>query len=139
MAPKQPTRPAQPAGAAVETKSPTRPPEPSPAPVKREAQPAKPVSVHIHNSAVLELPSQPAGSNANPDRKPARQIEPNMRAMIDAAVKAGNITKCPPRTFAFDAAEPGQSWRKTGARKSGSKPRKGLLTSDRKPIEEDGE
>lgn len=44
-----------------------------------------------------------------------KTIDPALRAMIDEAVAAGKVTRCPPRTYALDASDPsGRAWKRTG-------------------------
>lgn len=58
------------------------------------------------------LPAEP-----KEDNPPAaiKAVDPATRAMIDEAVNAGRVTKCPPRTFAIDANDPaGVTWKRVG-------------------------
>lgn len=58
------------------------------------------------------LPAEP-----KEDNPPAaiKAVDPATRAMIDEAVNAGRVTKCPPRTYAIDANDPdGAAWKRVG-------------------------
>lgn len=102
---------------------------------KRPAAPKPPVVEEQQAVPRPEpLPPRPTPRSAavvrgpiNPDLPPAKKIDADLRTLIDQAVKAGKVTKCPPQTFAIDAAE-GSAWARKHRKKAKGRLRAGPVS-----------